>query len=302
MSINQHTLKACCSFEGKGLHTGTYSHMKVLPAAADTGILFRRTDLEGAPVIPALAENVTSTARSTTIACGEAQAVTIEHIMSVLTGMGVDNAVIELDNLEVPILDGSARLYIEAFLAVGLEDQGVPRRYIDLPEGVELLDNRTGSWVRIEPADHPSADITVDFNSQVLGVQTAHWDEETDYAREIGPCRTFCFLHEIMPQLMLGLIKGGDVNNAIVIIDKPVSRCRMRRLGRILRKDVPEVLQPGFLADGGLRFPDECARHKLLDLIGDMRLCGGMPAFRIEAYKAGHSLNTALAREILKNL
>lgn len=297
MSINQHTLKACCSFEGKGLHTGTYSHMKVLPAAADTGILFRRTDLEGAPVIPALAENVTSTARSTTIACGEAQAVTIEHIMSVLTGMGVDNAVIELDNLEVPILDGSARLYIEAFLAVGLEDQGVPRRYIDLPDGVELLDNRTGSWVRIEPADHPSADITVDFNSQVLGVQTAHWDEETDYAREIGPCHTFCFLHEIEPLLEKGLIKGGDVESAIVVVEHPVTPEQLANFGRHMNHPGLGV-RNGYLDSLELHFPDECGRHKLLDLLGDMRLAGGYLNARITAYKPGHTINTQAAKAL----
>ena len=274
MANNQHTIRKAYTFEGKGLHTGTYSHMKLLPAAAGTGILFRRTDLEGAPVIPALAENVTSTARSTTIACGEAQAVTIEHIMSVLTGLGVDNAVIELDNLEVPILDGSARLYLEAILPDGLEDQGVPRTFIDIPYTLEIRDEKTGSWVRTEPAGQPSADITVDFNSPVLGVQTAHWDLETDYAKEIGPCRTFCFYHEIEPMLQKGLIKGGDLSNALVVTDT------------------------GYMGDPVLHHTDECGRHKLLDLLGDMRLGGGYLNARITAFKPGHTINTKAAKAL----
>lgn len=274
MAKNQHTLKKIYSFEGKGLHTGTFSHMKVMPAAAGTGIRFRRTDLPGSPEIEALAENVTTTTRSTTIACGEATAVTIEHIMSVLTGLGVDNAVIELDNQEVPILDGSARLYLEAFLPDGLEDQGVERKYITLPYTLEVRDEKTGSWVRMEPADAPSAQSTVDFNSPVLGVQTADWDESVDYAREIGPCRTFCFYREIEPMLEKGLIKGGDLSNALVVTDT------------------------GYMGDPVLHHTDECGRHKMLDLLGDMRLAGGYVNARITAFKPGHTINTKAAKAL----
>ena len=224
MDRNQHTLKETYRFEGKGLHTGTYSHMTVSPAPAGHGIKFRRTDLPGGPLIEALAENVTNTARSTTISCGDAEAVTIEHIMSALSGLGVDNALVELDNREVPILDGSAGPYVKAFLADGLVDQGVPRVYVDIPQTLEIRDGKTGSWIRIEPADAPSADITVDFGSRILGVQSAHWDETVDYAHEIGVCRTFCFFHEIEYLFKNNLIKGGDVDNAIVIVEHPVSR------------------------------------------------------------------------------
>ena len=274
MARNQHTLKKIYSFEGKGLHTGTFSHMKVMPAAAGTGIRFRRTDLPGSPEIEALAENVTTTTRSTTIACGEATAVTIEHIMSVLTGLGVDNAVIELDNQEVPILDGSARLYLEAFLPDGLEDQGVERKYITLPYTLEVRDEKTGSWVRMEPADAPSAQSTVDFNSPVLGVQTADWDESVDYAREIGPCRTFCFYREIEPMLQKGLIKGGDLSNALVVTDT------------------------GYMGDPVLHHTDESGRHKMLDLLGDMLLAGGYVNARITAFKPGHTINTKAAKAL----
>ena len=272
--MNQQTLKNSYFFEGKGLHTGTYAHMKVLPAPADTGIRFYRMDLENQPEVPALAENVTNTSRSTTISVGEDQVVTIEHIMSALTGLGVDNARIELDNQEVPILNGSAEPYVQAFQADGLEDQGVPRQYITLPLAIEVTDPRTGSWVKIEPADAPSAHISVDFNSPVLGIQQAHWDEQTDYAREIAPCRTFCFYKEIEPMLKGGLIKGGDLSNALVVTDT------------------------GYMDNPTLHFPDECGRHKLLDLLGDFRLAGGYLNARITAFKPGHPINTKAAKAI----
>jgi len=274
MAKNQHTLKKTYFFEGKGLHTGTYSHMKVMPAPADTGIVFRRVDLPGCPEVPALAEMVTTTARSTTIECGEAKAVTIEHIMSVLTGMGVDNAFIELDNIEVPILDGSARLYAEAIGQNGLEEQDAPRKYITIPFALEVKDSKSGSWVRIEPAEAPSAQTTVDFNSPVLGIQTAKWDENTDYAQEIAPCRTFCFYREIEPMLKNGLIKGGDLSNALV------------------------VTEDGYMGNPELHFTDECGRHKMLDLLGDFRLAGGYLNARITGFKPGHTINTKAAKAL----
>ena len=299
MESNQHTLKGSHRFEGKGLHTGTFSHMTVFPAPVGYGVKFRRVDLPGRPVIDALAENVSGTARSTTISCGEAKAVTIEHIMSALTGMGVDNALIELDNVEVPILDGSARPYVEAFLEDGLEDQGVPRVYIDIPQTVEIRDDNTGSWVRIEPADAPSADITADFGSRILGVQSAHWDESVDYAREIGVCRTFCFFHEIEFLFKNNLIKGGDVDNAIVIVEHPVSAEQLSSIATLLSMPDLQVTDQGYLNNLKLHFPDECGRHKLLDLIGDLRLSGGWLNARVTAFKPGHTLNTQAAKAIL---
>jgi UDP-3-O-[3-hydroxymyristoyl] N-acetylglucosamine deacetylase/3-hydroxyacyl-[acyl-carrier-protein] dehydratase len=298
MERNQHTLKGPYRFEGKGLHTGTYSHMTVSPAPAGHGIKFRRTDLPGQPMVDALAENVSSTARSTTIACGEAKAVTIEHIMSALTGLGVDNALIDLDNVEVPILDGSARPYVEAFLKDGLVDQGVPRVYIDIPQTLEIRDDRTGSWVRIEPADAPSADITVDFGSRILGVQSAHWDEAVDYAHEIGVCRTFCFFHEIEYLFKNNLIKGGDVDNAIVIVEHPVSAEQLASIATLLSMPDLTVTDQGYLNNLQLHFPDECGRHKLLDLLGDLRLAGGWLNARVTAFKPGHTLNTQAAKAL----
>ena len=298
MQSNQHTLKKIYYFQGKGLHTGTYAHMKLLPAAANTGIVFRRTDLRSKPEIEAVADNVTNTARSTTISHNEAVVVTIEHLMSAFTGLGIDNALVEMDNIEVPILDGSARPYVEAIMKDGLQDQGEPRKYIDIPQSLEIRDDKKGSWVRIEPAASPSADITVDFNSKILGIQSAHWDLQTDYAKEIGVCRTFVFFHEIEYLFRNNLIKGGDVDNAIVIVENPVSEEQLSSLQNLFNLPGVRPTAEGYLNNLELHFPDECGRHKMLDLLGDLRLAGGYLNARITAYKPGHSINTKAAKAL----
>ncbi|MBO4755780.1 MAG: UDP-3-O-[3-hydroxymyristoyl] N-acetylglucosamine deacetylase [Bacteroidales bacterium] len=298
MQSNQHTLKKIYFFQGKGLHTGTYAHMKLLPAAVNTGIVFRRTDLRSKPEIEAVADNVTNTARSTTISHNEAVVVTIEHLMSAFTGLGIDNALVELDNIEVPILDGSARAYVEAILKDGLQDQGEPRKYIDIPQSLEIRDDRKGSWVRIEPAAAPSADITVDFNSKILGIQSSHWDLQTNYAREIGVCRTFVFFHEIEYLFRNNLIKGGDVDNAIVIVENPVNEEQLSSLQNLFNLPGVRPTAEGYLNNLELHFPDECGRHKMLDLLGDLRLVGGYLNARITAYKPGHSINTKAAKAL----
>ena len=219
----QQTLKKSYSFEGKGLHTGRVAKMTINPAPVGTGIRFRRTDLGEDTYIDALAENVSNTARSTTISCGEASVSTIEHVLSALTGMGVDNAIIDIDNVEVPILDGSAKPYIDAIWADGFEQQDQPRKYIEIKEAIEIRNDQTGSMVRIEPAEVFSYDIKVDFNSRVLGVQTAQWNDSVVYAEELGICRTFVFFHEIEFLFNNNLVKGGDVDNAIVIVEHPVT-------------------------------------------------------------------------------
>ena len=298
MQSNQHTLKKIYFFQGKGLHTGTYAHMKLLPAAVNTGIVFRRTDLRSKPEIEAVADNVTNTARSTTISHNEAVVVTIEHLMSAFTGLGIDNALVELDNIEVPILDGSAKAYVEAILKDGLQDQEEPRKYIDIPQSLEIRDDRKGSWVRIEPAAAPSADITVDFNSKILGIQSSHWDLQTNYAREIGVCRTFVFFHEIEYLFRNNLIKGGDVDNAIVIVENPVNEEQLSSLQNLFNLPGVRPTAEGYLNNLELHFPDECGRHKMLDLLGDLRLVGGYLNARITAYKPGHSINTKAAKAL----
>ena len=297
----QQTLTKNYSFEGKGLHTGQVAKMVVMPAPVDTGLVFRRVDLEGCPEVEALAENVSNTARSTTIAKGLASVSTIEHILSALTGLGVDNAYIEIDNVEVPILDGSAKPYIDAMWADGLEQQDAPRRYIELKEAVEVR-NEKGSVVRIEPADEFSYDIMVDFNSRVLGVQHAEWNPSVVYAEEVGVCRTFVFFHEIEFLFKNGLVKGGDVDNAIVIVEHPVTPEQVDNMSKLFNVPALEVRDDGYLSNLVLRFPNECARHKLLDLIGDLRLAGGFLKAKITAEKSGHGINTQAARQIRENL
>lgn len=297
----QQTLRKSYLFEGKGLHTGRVARMTVSPAPADTGIVFKRTDIGEDALVEALAENVSSTARSTTISKGDASVSTIEHILSALTGMGVDNALIEIDNVEVPILDGSAKPYIEAIWKDGFQEQDAPRKYIELKETVEVV-NEKGSVVRLEPADDFSYDIKIDFNSKVLGVQHAQWDSSVVYPEEIGVCRTFVFFHEIEYLFNNGLVKGGDVDNAIVIVEHPVTKDQVDNMSRLFNVPSLEVREDGYLSNLQLRFTNECARHKLLDLIGDLRLCGGFLKARITAEKAGHGINTTAAKQVRATL
>lgn len=298
----QQTVKKSYSFEGKGLHTGRVAKMTINPAPADTGIRFRRTDLGEDAYIDALAENVSSTARSTTISCGDASVSTIEHVMSALTGMGVDNAVIDIDNIEVPILDGSAKPYVDAIWADGFQQQDAPRRYVEITETVEIRNDEKGSVIRIEPAEEFSYDIKVDFNSRVLGVQNARWDSSVVYPEEIGTCRTFVFFHEIEFLYNNNLVKGGDVDNAIVIVEHPVTEEQVGRMSQLFNVPALKVREDGYLSNLCLRFPNECARHKLLDLIGDLRLAGGFLKAKVTAEKAGHGINTQAAKAVRKQI
>mgnify|MGYP004551947795 FL=1 len=296
--MKQNTLKNTYYFEGKGLHSGKFAHMRVCPAPADTGIRFHRIDLGPDAFVDAIAQNVSLTSRSTTISKGKVSVSTIEHLLSALTGLGVDNALIEIDNVEVPVLDGSAEKYVEAIYPDGLVEQDAPRKYIEIGSEFLYKDDKTGSYIKLIPSDNPSYEVTIDFNSKVLGVQTVKWDPTMDYVHEIAPCRTFCFLHEIQLLASLGLIKGGDVENAIVVVEKPVSPQRIARLAKTFGHPELKVTQQGYLNNVELHFPDECGRHKLLDIIGDLRLVGGFLKAKVIAYKPGHSINTKVAKLI----
>lgn len=298
--MNQRTLKKTYTFEGKGLHTGCYSHLSLKPAPVDTGIVFVRTDL--GLEVPALAQYVSKTSRSTTITRGKASVSTIEHVMSALTGLGVDNAYVEVDSREVPILDGSARLYAEAVAPDGLQEQDAERKWLTLDREIELKNSKTGSYIKVIPSDELSYEVTIDFNSRVLGVQTVTWNPDMDYASEVAPCRTFCFLHEIRLLSLLGLVKGGDVENAIVVVEKPVTDRELARMSKRFGQPRLSVSPEGYLSNLTLRFPDECGRHKLLDIMGDLRLAGGFLKAKIVAYKPGHSINTSIAKTIEKSI
>ena len=295
--MNQQTLKTSYRFEGRGLHTGKFAHLTVMPAPADYGIRFVRTDL--GVEIPAIASKVTRTDRSTTIAEGEVSVITIEHLMSALTGLGVDNARIELDNEEVPILDGSAERYVRAIAPDGLQEQEAERVWIELSETVEVVDEQSGSWVRIEPAASMSFQVEIDFNSRVLGVQKARWTEGADYVGQVAPCRTFVFMHELECLAAQGLVKGGDVDNTIVIVEQPATSEQIDYMCRFFGQPRLGVTADGYLSNIKLHFPNECGRHKLLDIIGDMRLLGGFPKARITGFKPGHKINTLAARTAL---
>lgn len=272
--------------------------MILKPAPVDSGIRFLRSDIGPEAIVSAVADNVSSTARSTTITKNEVSVVTIEHVLSALTGMGIDNALIDIDNIEVPILDGSAKPYIDAIWKDGIVEQDAPRRYVEIKEEIKIVNEEKGSYVHIIPADEPSYTLTVDFNSKVLGVQSAHWDPSIVYAEEIGVCRTFVFFHEIEFLFKNNLIKGGDVDNAIVIVEHPVSKEQLEHMSRLFDVPVLDVSENGYLNNLQLRFHNECARHKLLDLIGDLRLGGGFLKAKVIAYKSGHSINTKAAAAI----
>lgn len=294
----QKTLKKCYSFEGKGLHSGQYAHITICPAPENSGISFLRTDISEQAFVPALAEYVSNTARSTTISKDNVSVSTIEHILSALTGLGVDNALIKIDNVEVPILDGSARLYIEAIKDDELQEQTAERQYIEITEEIEVINEKSGSYIKMAPSDHFSVDLTLDFNSKVLGIQNVTFDENVDYSNQIGICRTFVFFHEIEFLASQGLVKGGDVDNAIVAVEHPVSDSQLDNICKLFGKEKVEVTSGGYLNNLVLHFPDECGRHKLLDLIGDIRLCGGFPRLSITGYKSGHTINTNAAKAI----
>ncbi|MCQ2184808.1 MAG: UDP-3-O-acyl-N-acetylglucosamine deacetylase [Bacteroidales bacterium] len=302
--MKQHTVRRTYTFKGKGLHTGRISTMTVCPAPDNAGIFFVRTDIGPDAVVEAVAENISTTCRSTTIARGQASVSTIEHILSALTGLGIDNARIEIDGPEVPILDGSAKPYIDAILPDGTAEGKADRVWIEVPREITVEDPEHGSIVKITPAGDFSYDARVDFGSRVVGVQDVHFDSATDYATQIGTCRTFVFFHEIEYLFRNNLIKGGDVDNAIVIVEHPLQQSQLDEMAHNFNQPCLSVTGEGYLSNLTLRFPNECGRHKMLDLIGDMRLCGGFLKAHVTAVKMGHTINaqaTRAIREAIKN-
>lgn len=298
MTEKQHTLKCKYTFKGKGLHTGRNVTMVLEPAPENHGIKFRRTDLGEDAVIDALVDYVTTTARGTTLEKGEVKISTLEHLMATFSGLGVDNALVSIDSQEVPILDGSAKEYVEAICKDGLQEQDAPRHYIELKEKIVYKDEKSGSEIVIIPDDHFSVDLMIDFNSKVLGNQYSRLDNNTDFANDIAPCRTFVFFHELEPLFKNNLIKGGDLDNAIVIVENPVPQEELDRLASVFNTSSLERAPEGYLNHLELRFGNECARHKLLDLIGDFSLVGAPIKAKVIAYKSGHKINTEIAKVI----
>lgn len=297
----QRTIVSPITFSGKGLHTGELVTMTVLPAEENRGIVFRRTDLKGMPEVAALAHNVCDTSRGTTIKDGKAKVATIEHILSALWTMGVDNALIEIDAPETPIMDGSAKEYAAEIARVGTLEQDAERKYMEIGEEYLFEIPKKGVSVKITPAEEYSVDVTVDYASQVVGVQHHRYDSSVDYAAEIAPCRTFVFLHEIELLLKLGLIKGGSVESAMVVVEKPISESTHKAICKRFGRDDIEV-ERGYLTHAPLRFENEIARHKLLDILGDLALLGRRIKGHVEALRPGHYANTQMAQELENSL
>lgn len=300
MTERQHTLKCKYTFKGKGLHTGRNVTMVLEPAPAGHGIKFKRTDIGEDAVIDALVDYVTTTARGTTLEKGDVKISTLEHLMATFNGLGIDNALVSIDAQEVPILDGSAKPYVEAICKDGLVEQDATRKYVELKEKIVYKDEKSGSEIVIMPDDHFSVDLMIDFNSKVLGNQYSRLDENTDFAKDIAPCRTFVFFHELEPLFKNNLIKGGDLDNAIVIVEHPVPQEELDRLAGVFNTSSLERAPEGYLNHLELRFQNECARHKLLDLIGDFSLVGAPIKAKVIAYKSGHRINTEVARIVRK--
>ena len=296
-NAKQQTLAAPLTFSGKGLHTGVKVTMTVNPAPADHGIVFRRVDLEGQPTIPALCEYVTDTSRGTTIEIDGVRISTIEHIMSALWTMGCDNALIDIDNTETPIMDGSAKAYAEGIARVGLVEQSAERRYYEVREKQVYTIPEKGVAIVLYPDEEFSVSVHIDFNSKVVGNQYAVLVPEDDYASKIAPCRTFVFLHELEPLFKMNLIKGGDLDNAIVVVENPVSDEQLAHLKGIFGKQDIRVTG-GYLNNLELRANNELARHKLLDLLGDFALLGMRIKGRVWATRPGHFANTEFMKDL----
>ena len=301
MPLKQQTITAPMTFSGKGLHTGLQVTMTVKPAAPNTGIVFRRVDLEGSPVIPALCDYVTDTSRGTTIEKEGVRVSTIEHIMSALWTLGVDNAEIEINAPETPIMDGSAREYAATILETGLEEQPAERQYFRVTEKMVYTIPEKGVAIILYPDDEFSVSVHVDYNSKVIGNQYATFIPGDDYSAKISPCRTFVFLHELEPLMKMNLIKGGDLDNAIVVVENPVSDEQLAHLKQIFNKEDIRITG-GYLNNLELRFNNELARHKLLDLLGDFALLGRRIKGRVWATRPGHFANTEFMKQVKSSI
>ncbi len=298
----QHTLKETVTISGTGIHTGCAVTLNIKPAAPNTGINFKRVDLPNQPVVKADVDNVVETNRSTTIAANGAKVGTIEHLMAALMGMQIDNACIEIDGEEVPILDGSSELFIEHLSKGGIEKQDAEKIYYNLQHNISFFDEDKKVEMVAMPYDGYRINALIDFNSKVLGTQHADLRDINDFEKEIAPSRTFCFFHELEALIENNLIKGGDINNAIVVVDKPVGEEQVERISRIFHKKDVKVSEAGILNNLTLRFPNEPARHKLLDVVGDLALVGFPFKAHIIANRPGHTSNVAFAKKIKEHI
>ena len=294
--MNQKTIKNNITFSGVGIHTGAKTNMTLKPAKLNSGIRFIRVDLEGNPVIKADVDNVFSTERSTGLKQGDAEINTVEHILAAIVGAEIDNIIIEVDNIEIPILDGSAKDFSDAISSSGTTELNAKRKFFEIKRKITFTDETTGTTLVATPADEYQIDVEIDYNSKTLGVQNANLNTISDFNSEFASSRTFCFLHELELLLSNNLIKGGDVNNAIVIVEDKISEEKLSSLATAFNKTDIQVGEDGILNNLKLRHKNEPARHKLLDVIGDLALLGVPIKGKITATKPGHKNNTEFAK------
>ncbi|MEO8567748.1 MAG: bifunctional UDP-3-O-[3-hydroxymyristoyl] N-acetylglucosamine deacetylase/3-hydroxyacyl-ACP dehydratase [Ginsengibacter sp.] len=298
----QHTLQQEVIISGAGIHTGQSVTMHIKPADSNTGINFQRVDLPGKPVVKADVDNVIETNRSTTIEANGARVGTIEHLMAALMGMQIDNALIEINGEEVPILDGSSQHFIEHLAKVGIQKQNARKIYYNIQHNITFVDDEKKVEMVALPYDDYRINTLIDFNSPILGTQHADMRNISDFKSEIAPSRTFCFFHELEVLIANDLIKGGDINNAIVVVDKPVTADQVERISKVFHKEDVQVSEGGILNNLTLRFPNEPARHKLLDVVGDLALVGYPFRAHIIANRPGHSSNVKFAKKIKEHI
>ncbi len=298
--VKQKTIKTEISLTGVGLHTGKEVKMTFKPAPVNNGFTFVRVDLEGQPVIEADANYVVNTQRGTNLEKLGVKIQTPEHVLAALMGCDLDNIIIELDASELPIMDGSSKYFMEAIEEAGIVDQELNRNVYVVKEVISFTDEASGSEIMVMPSDHYSVTAMVDFGTKILGTQNATMKSISEFKSEISNARTFSFLHELESLLENGLIKGGDLNNAIVYVDKDISETTMESLKKAFGKDEISVKPNGILDNLTLHYPNEAARHKLLDVIGDLALIGTKIQGKIIANKPGHFVNTQFAKKMAK--
>ena len=300
--LKQNTLKGSFSLCGKGLHTGLSLTVTFNPAPENTGYKIQRIDLESQPIIDAIAENVVDTQRGTILARGDVRVSTVEHGLAALYALGVDNCLIQVNGPEFPILDGSATMYVEKIHQIGLEEQSAPKDYYIIRHKIEVKDETTGSCVTILPDDQFSITAMCSFDSKFINSQFATLDNIDDFAEEIAPARTFVFVRDIEPLLKANLIKGGDLDNAIVIYERQTNQALLDQLADQLKVSHMDATKLGYIQHKPLVWENECTRHKLLDVIGDMALIGKPIKGRIVATRPGHTINNKFARLIRKEI
>ncbi len=304
-NTHQKTLAKEVQIEGKGLHSGLLTKLKLKPGNDNQGLVFVRTDLTPNEEIPALSNFVVKTDRGTTIGKENALVQTTEHLLAAMVGCGVNNCTIEIDGPEVPIMDGSSKAFVEAIQEAGVQDQEALQEVFVVKENIRVVDKESDSELMIIPDDKLSFTVMIDFETKVLGTQNSTLNSIEDFNKEISSSRTFSFLHELEMLLEQDLIKGGDINNAIVYVDRPLAKVNMDKLKKVFGKKEITVKKNGILDNLTLHYPNEAARHKLLDVVGDLALIGMPIQGRVIAIKPGHKINVSFAKELnglIKNI